>query len=92
MPSNPKKGKTLKCTENLKEFYENEDEFKFPEGGSLKQKFCLLINLIIITDRRSAFLTIFSSQAFSCDKLDKQTIQCLKLRLCTKARNLSIKF
>ena len=32
MPSNPKKGKTLKCTENLKEFYENEDEFKFPEG------------------------------------------------------------
>ena len=34
MPSNPKKGKTLKCTENLKEFYENEDEFKFPEGGS----------------------------------------------------------
>lgn len=39
MPSNPKKGKTLKCTENLKEFYENEDEFKFPEGGSLKQSF-----------------------------------------------------
>lgn len=32
MPSNPKKGKTLKCTENLKDFYENEDEFKFPEG------------------------------------------------------------
>lgn len=32
MPSNPKKGKPLKCTENLKEFYENEDEFKFPEG------------------------------------------------------------
>ena len=34
MPSNPKKGKTsaIKCTENLKEFYENEDEFKFSEG------------------------------------------------------------
>ena len=32
MPSNPKKGKTLKCTENLKEFYEKEDEFKFSEG------------------------------------------------------------
>lgn len=36
MPSNPKKGKTLKCTENLKEFYENDDEFKFPEGRNLK--------------------------------------------------------
>ena len=38
MPSNPKKGKTsaIKCTENLKEFYENEDEFKFSEG-----KLCL---------------------------------------------------
>lgn len=64
MPSNPKKGKTLKCTENLKEFYENEDEFKFPEGGFLKQKY---VHLIIITDRRSAFVTIFFSQAFSCD-------------------------
>ena len=34
MPSNPKKGKTsaIKCTENLKEFYENEDEFNFSEG------------------------------------------------------------
>jgi len=36
MPSNPKKGKTLKCTENLKDFYENEDEFKFPEASSVK--------------------------------------------------------
>ncbi|XP_067043356.1 synaptonemal complex protein 3-like isoform X1 [Acropora muricata] len=36
MPSNPKKGKTLKCTENLKEFYENEDEFKFPEAPPIK--------------------------------------------------------
>ena len=49
MPSNPKKGKTLKCTENLKEFYENEDEFKFPEGGLLKQEY---VHLIIITDRQ----------------------------------------
>ena len=32
MPSNPKKGKTLKCSENLKDFYENDDEFKFHEG------------------------------------------------------------
>ena len=77
MPSNPKKGKTLKCTENLKEFYENEDEFKFPEGGSLKQKFYLLINLII-TDRLSAFLTIFCSQAFSCDKLNRQNHKTFK--------------
>ncbi|XP_020603892.1 uncharacterized protein LOC110042852 isoform X1 [Orbicella faveolata] len=36
MPSNPKKGKTLKCTENLKEFYEKEDEFKFSEASSVK--------------------------------------------------------
>ncbi|KAJ7373526.1 Synaptonemal complex protein 3 [Desmophyllum pertusum] len=32
MPSNPKKGKTLKCGENLKEFYENGDEYNFPEA------------------------------------------------------------
>ncbi|XP_068672250.1 synaptonemal complex protein 3-like [Montipora capricornis] len=38
MPSNPKKGKTLKCTENLKEFYENEDEFKFPEAPTAKSE------------------------------------------------------
>lgn len=31
---NLKKGKisVIKCIENLKEFYENEDEFKFFEG------------------------------------------------------------
>ncbi|XP_022785003.1 synaptonemal complex protein 3-like isoform X1 [Stylophora pistillata] len=40
MPSNPKKGKAsaLKCTENLKEFYENEDEFKFSEAKPEQQQ------------------------------------------------------
>ncbi|XP_027039410.1 synaptonemal complex protein 3-like [Pocillopora damicornis] len=40
MPSNPKKGKTsaIKCTENLKEFYENEDEFKFSEAKPEQQQ------------------------------------------------------
>ena len=32
MPANPRKGKSLKCTENLRDFYENEDEFSFTEG------------------------------------------------------------
>ncbi|XP_078348284.1 synaptonemal complex protein 3-like isoform X2 [Oculina patagonica] len=38
MPTNPKKGKTRpENRENLmKEFYENEDEFKFPEASSVK--------------------------------------------------------
>ncbi|KAM7450549.1 Synaptonemal complex protein 3 [Porites harrisoni] len=38
MPSNPKKGKTLKCSENLKDFYENDDEFKFHEASSVKSE------------------------------------------------------
>lgn len=52
MPSNPKKGKTsaIKCTENLKEFYENEDEFKFSEGklqfGIFREPFYLDMHLV----------------------------------------------